>query len=324
MDRILKDKGAGAARRGWLLGATAAACVCLIAAGIWLYQAKVTSTPPAAPVMAGSPPAQPAPTSPPAPEPVRPQTQPWQAFPQTAAAAFPAMVEKLKRDGYRLHMISPYAVDGTEHYASLWSKEGGPEWQARYGLTRDDYQKTLDALIKDGYRMTWIGVHEIGGQPRYASLFEKKPTAAWRVQSGLSATELQNLIDEVAKAGMQPVHLYGYARGGLANFAAIFEQSEALRIAKYDLARNELQRVSDEYFKQGYWRKVVSGYLVGQTDSWAAVWEKRAGTFQGRINITLEQYQGISENLSKQGSRMILLTAFSAPGGPKFNISWER
>jgi hypothetical protein len=73
------------------------------------------------------------------------------------------MVEKLKRDGYRLHMISPYAVDGTEHYASLWSKEGGPEWQARYGLTRDDYQKTLDALIKDGYRMTGIGVHEIGG-----------------------------------------------------------------------------------------------------------------------------------------------------------------
>ena len=40
--------------------------------------------------------------------------------------------------------------------------------------------------------------------------------------------------------------------------------------------------------------------------------------------MTFEQYQGISENLSKQGARMILLTAFSAPGGPKFNISWER
>jgi Polyglycine hydrolase-like, structural repeat len=82
--------------------------------------------------------------------------------------------------------------------------------------------------------------------------------------------------------------------------------------------------VSDEYFKQGYWRKVVSGYVVGQTDYWGAVWEKRPGTFQGRSNLTLEQYQNISENLSKQGSRMILLTAFSAPGGPKFNISWER
>ena len=126
MDRILKAKGAGAARRGWLLGVTAAACLGLVAAGIWLYQAKVTSTPPAAPVMAGSPPAQPAPTSPPAPEPVRPQAQPWQAFPQTAAAAFPAMVEKLKRDGYRLHMISPYAVDGTEHYASLGARRAGP------------------------------------------------------------------------------------------------------------------------------------------------------------------------------------------------------
>ena len=143
-------------------------------------------------------------------------------------------------------------------------------------------------------------------------------------RGGLTAAELQNLIDQLAKDGMQPVHLYGYARGGLANFAAIFEQSETPRIAKYDLARNELQRVSDEYFKQGYWRKVVSGYLVGQTESWAAVWEKRAGTFQGRINMTLEQYQGISENLSKQGARPILLTAFSTPGGPKFNISWER
>jgi hypothetical protein len=325
MDRILQGKGAAPARRGWLLGGIAAACVGLIAAGIWLYQATVISAPPTAgPVVAGSPPPQPAPPSPPAPEPVRLQAQPWQAFPQTAATAFPAMIENLKRDGYRLRTISPYAFDGAEHYASLWSKEGGFDWQARYGLSRDDYQKALDALIKDGYRMTWIGVHEIGGEPRYAGLFEKKPGPAWRVQSGLTAAELQNLIDQLAKDGLQPVHLYGYARGGLANFAAIFEQSDAVRFAKYDLVRNELQRVGEEYYKQSYWRRVVSGYVIGPTDYWAAIWEKRAGTFQGRINLTLEQYQGISENLNKQGSRMILLTAFAAPGGPKFNISWER
>jgi Polyglycine hydrolase-like, structural repeat/TIR domain len=241
MDRILQGKGAAPARRGWLLGGIAAACVGLIAAGTWLYQATVISAPPTAgPVVAGSPPPQPAPPSPP--EPVRLQAQPWQAFPQTAAAAFPAMIENLKRDGYRLRTISPYAFDGAEHYASLWIKEGGPDWQARHGLTRDDYQKALEPLIKDDYRMTWIGVHEIGGQPRYASLFEKKPGPAWRVQSGLTAGELQKLADEIAKEGMQPVHVYGYARGGLANFAAIFEKSDTVRILKYDLARNEMQR----------------------------------------------------------------------------------
>jgi hypothetical protein len=98
MDRILQGKGAAPARCGWLLGGIAAACVGLIAAGIWLYQATVISAPPTAgPVVAGSPPPQPAPPSPPGP--VRLQAQPWQAFPQTAAAAFPAMIENLKRDG---------------------------------------------------------------------------------------------------------------------------------------------------------------------------------------------------------------------------------
>jgi len=192
-------------------------------------------------------------------------------------------------------------------------------------LTRDEYQKALENLVKEGYRMTWISAHEFGGQPRYASIYEKKPGPLWRVQSGITATDLQNLIDELAKDGMQPVHLYGYARGGAANFAAIFEQSsDPARIVKYDVPRDEFQKVSDDYFKQGYWRKGISGYFVGQTESWAGMWEKRSGSFAGRSNLTLERYLSISESFSKQGYRMILLTAFAAPGGPKFNTSWEK
>src|SRR5262245_12697230 len=323
MDLLLKGQGKTRTDRVWLIGGFTAACAGLIGAVVWLSQATLSPTPPAAPTVAWSPPPSPSPP-PRAPQAAEAPAPLWQARPQIAAAEFPAAVETLKKDGYRPRTISPYAVDGAEHYASLWTRDGGPEWQARYGLSRDDYQKSLEALIKDGYRMTWIGIHEMGGQPRYASIYERTVGPAWRVQSGLTAGELQKLIDEVARGGMRPAHLYGYARGGGANFAVIFEKSDTIRIAKYDLTRNELQRVGEEYYKQSYWRRVVSGYVVGPTEYWAAIWEKRAGTYQGRINLTLEQYRDISENLTKQGSRMILLTAFSASGGPKFNISWER
>src|SRR5947209_17127250 len=66
-----------------------------------------------------------------------------------------------------------------ERYAGLWTKEAGPEWQARAGLSEADYQKTFNDLVKQGYRLTWISAHEAGGAVRYEGIWEKKAGGAW-------------------------------------------------------------------------------------------------------------------------------------------------
>jgi len=37
-----------------------------------------------------------------------------------------------------------------------------------------DYQKTFDDLVKQGYRLTWVSAHEVGGTVHYEAIWEQK------------------------------------------------------------------------------------------------------------------------------------------------------
>ena len=46
--------------------------------------------------------------------------------------------------GYRLTSVSGYEENGDARYAAIWRKLPGPAWQARHGLTSQQYQATFD------------------------------------------------------------------------------------------------------------------------------------------------------------------------------------
>src|SRR5947209_2135534 len=107
------------------------------------------------------------------------EAQQWQARHDLTASEFQSTFNDLTKQGFRLKCLSGYVSGGTERYAGLWTKEAGPEWQARAGLSEADYQKTFNDLVKQGYRLTWISAHEAGGAVRYEGIWEKKAGGAW-------------------------------------------------------------------------------------------------------------------------------------------------
>ena len=48
------------------------------------------------------------------------------------------------------------------------------QWQARHGLTPEQYQSTFDDLSKQGYRLKTVSGYVSGGE-RYAALWVKEP-----------------------------------------------------------------------------------------------------------------------------------------------------
>ncbi len=55
---------------------------------------------------------------------------------QLTAADYQKTFDDLTKQGYRLVHISGYETGGSEHFAAIFDKSGGPAWQARHHMTR--------------------------------------------------------------------------------------------------------------------------------------------------------------------------------------------
>ena len=48
-------------------------------------------------------------------------------------------------------------------FVAIWEQDGGPPFQARHGLTADEYQQTFDQLVGQGFRLTHVSGYSVGG-----------------------------------------------------------------------------------------------------------------------------------------------------------------
>jgi len=133
----------------------------------------------------------------------------WQARHNLTPAQFQATFDDLFKQGYRLKCLSGYVSGGSERYAGFWVKENGPAWQARNGMSAADYQKAFDDFFKQGYRLTWVSAHEVGGVTKYEAIWEQKSGPAWTAKHGMTAAEYQQTFDTFFKQGYRLVHVSG-------------------------------------------------------------------------------------------------------------------
>lgn len=251
--------------------------------------------------------------------------QQWQARHGLTAAEYQSTFNDLFKQGYRLKCMSGYMSGGVERYAALWTKEAGPEWQARAGLSEADYQKTFNDLVKQGYRLTWISAHEVNGTVHYEGIWEKKAGGAWEAKGNLSSAEYQQAVDNYTRQGYRLLHVSGYSSGGSQRFAAIFEKSAGPAIAaRHNMTASQYQQTFDDMSKQGYRLKDLSGYNVAGTDYYAAIWEKTNGPWWwARNGVPDAWYQNVFDNFYYQGYHPRLITAFTSGNGAKLNGIWE-
>ena len=85
---------------------------------------------------------------------IRLDAEPWQARHNMTPAQFQSTFDDLFKQGYRLKQISGYESGGSERYAGLWVKDGGPAFYARTGVSAADFQKFFDEYVKQGFRLT--------------------------------------------------------------------------------------------------------------------------------------------------------------------------
>lgn len=74
--------------------------------------------------------------------------------------------------GYRLKLVSGYRADGSDRYAAIWEKVGGPPGRARHGIPHASYQRVFDVDRFQGYYPVLVQGFTSGSSPRFNTIWE--------------------------------------------------------------------------------------------------------------------------------------------------------
>ncbi len=227
--------------------------------------------------------------------------------------------------GYRVTSLCGYTKGGQELYAAIWNKISGPAWAAKHGMSAAAYQTAFTEMSNQGYRLQSISGYAVGGQAKFAAVWDKSSGGAWTAKHNMTAVQYQQAFNENGDKGYRLQYLSGYVVNGTEYFAAIWEKkSGGAMVVKHNMTAAQYQQAFNDNTSQGYTLKLVSGYEKNGTDLFAAIWEKtNEPLWASRHAIPRMNYQHVFDNMYYQGYVPVYLNAYAADGGDKYNVIWE-
>jgi len=148
----------------------------------------------------------------------------WVARHGLTADQYQAAFNEFTGQGYALDWVSGYLGNGQDLYAAIWRKDPGiPAWQARHGLTADQYQAFFNEVTAQGYKPVVVCGYSDGAQARYAAIFRRIAGAPeWQARHGLTAADYQATFDQLVAQGYRLELVNGYSVASQDRFAAIW------------------------------------------------------------------------------------------------------
>ncbi|MEV1001846.1 serine hydrolase [Nonomuraea sp. NPDC050202] len=222
------------------------------------------------------------------------------------SAQYQAEFTRVTGLGYRPVVVSGYEIGGQAHFAAIWEQTGGPPWVARHDLTSAQYQAEFDRLLGLGYRLVLVDGYQVGGQARFAAIWEQTAGPAWVGRHNLTAAQYQAEFTSLTNQGYRPVHVSGYMVGGTELFAAIFAHGDGpVWSARHGLDSAAYQAAFDDHLRRGYRPVKVSGYGLPR---FAAIWVSQTANDFSRVDATVNRHlaaagvAGISLAIARRGA----------------------
>jgi hypothetical protein len=251
-------------------------------------------------------------------------SEPWLVFRSLDITELRATSNDVSKKGYQLRNINGYVLDGSERYAMLWSHESKGAVRGGWDFNSTGFQKRHDELAALGFRPLFISAHESTGGIRYADVWRQGRAADWTVRREMSADELRAAVSEMAKRGLHPVHVYGYAANGRSQFIAIFErQTGESNTISIDTPASDTGKDWDSHIKQGNRPKSISGYRIGGGDYLTTLWE-RGRVLSTQFGVTEKNLDATVTQRKKQGLHLTYLSVYAGSGGLRHNLIWEK
>jgi CubicO group peptidase (beta-lactamase class C family) len=240
------------------------------------------------------------------------------------AAQYQADFNSEAGQGYRLVSVSGYEVNGRVNYATVWEKSQGPAWEAKNGMTAQQYQTELNAHAQAGFHLVQVNGYTVQGTDYYAAIWDRSTVVPWQASHGLSASQYQADFNKWTSQGYRLRHLSGYGAPGHEEFAAIWEKvAGPAWVARNGLTAAQFQGEFNTLDAQGYHPVRVAGYPAGGETHYVGIWEQGASVpWQAHHGLSAPDYQQTFTDLTRQGFRPIVVSGYETPNGPEFAAIW--
>ena len=189
---------------------------------------------------------------------------PWIARHNLTAAEYQSAFDSYTSVGYRPISISGYAIDGQARYAAIWEQSSGPDWIARHGLTRAQYQQLFSELPAQGYVPVQVGGYRVNVDVLFTAVWQRLDNIQWEAHHAMTTLQYQQKFDQMQAAGKRLVWVSGYSDTGIARYAAIwYRATPGAWQARHGLDSEHYQKAFDELAAQGFRPIQISGYGDG-------------------------------------------------------------
>jgi hypothetical protein len=252
---------------------------------------------------------------------------PWQVRHGLTASRYKQTFDRLVSQGFRLTHISSYGAGAQAEYAAIWDQTPGPVWQARHGLTAAEYQQAFNQLAMQGYRPFKVDGCSDGDTVLYAGIWQKTTGPAWQARHGMMASNYQQTSTQLARQGYRTTWVSGYSSGGIALFAAIWEQSSGpTSQARPVLTSAQYQQTYNQLVALGYRLRHISGYVIGNADFYATIWDKSSGpAWEARRGMTPDQFeQTFNELVWGKGYPLVEVSGYRLGSQTLYAAIWEK
>ena len=147
----------------------------------------------------------------------------WKAYIGMTSANYQNKFNTFGNDGYRVTCITGARVNGTDYYAAIWKKQGGPAIRAHHGQSPGAYQTTFSKNLNDGYRPVHVSAWAVGGSSRFASVWEKSGGHPLWARHHMTHGQYQSEFENGFYSGYRIRHVNGYSVNGSPRFLAVWD-----------------------------------------------------------------------------------------------------
>ena len=163
-----------------------------------------------------------------------------------------AKYDELWKDGWRLHLLEPFVLDGQMVYSAVWRKLGNVAEKQVYGWSYDDYRAKYDELWKDGWRLHLLEPFMKDGKVKYTAVWRK--TGGGEIQVyGWKYADYRKKYDDLWGKGWRLHRLENYLEGGTLRYTAVWKPAEGGEIQVYGWDY-EAFRAKDRAMQQDGWK----------------------------------------------------------------------
>jgi hypothetical protein len=237
------------------------------------------------------------------------------------AASYQAVFDSITAEGFRPVWVDGYEVGGATFFNAVFAPSTGGAWVARHNMTSAGYQAEFDEWVgQQGLRLTQVDSYLVGGQVRYAALFDATPSPAWVAYHGVSQATHQASFNSFVAQGYRPVNISAVVSGGSRTFTALYDKaSVGSFFTLTGLTEAQYQTQFDANVAAGRRLSYVHAFMEGGVPKISAIWDQvNTGSWVARHAQSAAQYQAEYDTRNAQSLYVRRVAGYESGGSARF------